>query len=77
MKLALTDSKHRALCLHYRNGQRCRRLATRLVVADVRCRCEECAAGLPVVTVSATGFTVREVAAHGWIHREYLPIQEA
>lgn len=72
-KEALIDNKGRALCLMYRNGKRCRRLATK-IVSDNNCRarCEECAKNTTTLQTSNSGFTVQSVGFGGWTNREYV-----
>ena len=82
----LTDSKNRALCLNYRNGKRCRRLATaegywhdsRLNQDHHMAMCEECAAArnAEIVQRNAKGFTVK-TPQFGPAYREYIPIGRA
>jgi len=74
MRESLTDKSGRALCLAYRNGRRCRRLAT--VVVNGQAMCAECAAGLPVRDRCERGFTVKTHNSGGWISRHYHPIKE-
>jgi DUF1365 family protein len=77
----LTDSKNRALCLNYRNGKRCRRLAKVEVNYTDRgqrhhaAMCEECAKvrEAEVVQHSAKGFTVSS-PLFGPVQRFYHPI---
>lgn len=75
MKSSLTDQNQRALCLAFRNGKRCRRLATVIVVPprhEGKTRCKECSEGLEVVRSSKKGFIVREGGFPP--SREYHPI---
>ena len=80
----LTDSKNRALCLNYRNGKRCRRLAKVEVHWTDRGRpahsamCEECAQArdAEIVQRNANGFTVT-IPQFGPTYREYIPIGRA
>jgi hypothetical protein len=84
----LTDSKNRALCLNYRNGKRCRRLAkVEAYWSDSRigrgqqmhmAMCEECAEArqAEIVQRNAKGFTV-SAPQFGPVYREYIPIGRA
>ena len=81
----LTDSKNRALCLNYRNGKRCRRLAkVEAYWTDDRqgnmhmAMCQECAKarGAEVVQSNDKGFTVK-TPQFGPTYREYIPIGRA
>jgi hypothetical protein len=82
MRETLTDGKGRPLCLAYRQGKRCRRLA---VVVGVyqdhtgrrteQALCRECAQrlGAEISQESARGFAVSTRNSGGWISRHYLP----
>lgn len=83
----LTDKQGRALCLAYRNGHRCARLA-RVHMSPapgtggkyhVRIVCQECAdrqeaEGATVLETCARGFAVRVVGFWPGITREYTAI---
>lgn len=76
-RLEYTDQKGRALCLKYRNGGACRRLATAIVAGNPRARCKQCAEGGQIIQENAKGFRVSTpvFGSMGWTAREYHPIR--
>ena len=85
-RATLTDKDGRALCMAYRGGRRCRRLATvEAEWTDQRgvyrhaALCQRCAAWMDVTWLeeSDRGFKVRTVSNACGVYRVYTPIREA
>lgn len=85
MRETLTDKKDRALCMAFRNGKRCKRLARFVVLYDARnttpgrqARCSECSKRADTIRIeseSSLGFRVISTYYVGYHSRKYEAIK--